>query len=53
MRRKAPRVGDLVKYAGTVWLVIQIDWSGATELLRGESRSWAMRKQVEVISENR
>ena len=47
------KVGDLARYAGNVWLVIQIDWSGAVELLCGDARSWAMRKQVEVISENR
>jgi len=52
--------GDLVKYAGNVWLVIQIersvhardpvDW---VELLRGEERPWVSLRQVEVINEAR
>ena len=47
------KVGDLVRVDEKVWLVIHIDWSGAAELLRGEERCWAMRRQVEVISESR
>ena len=45
--------GDLVKVDGNIWLVIKIDWSGAAELLRGGARCWAMRRQMEVISEAR
>ena len=49
------KVGDLVRFSldGNIWLVIGIDWSGAAELLRGGVRHWAMRRQVEVISEAR
>jgi|TARA_R100000008_G_C3574851_1_gene164557 hypothetical protein len=47
------QIGDLVEFAGNVWLVIQVDWSGALELLRGKTRSWAMKRQVEIISESR
>jgi len=45
--------GDLVRVDGNVWLIIKIDWSGAAELLRGEERCWAMRRQMELINENR
>ena len=49
------QVGDLVRFSqdGNVWLVIHLDWSGAFELLRGGVRHWAMRRQVEIISETR
>ena len=47
------KIGDLVKYAGNVWLIIKIDWSGAIELLCGDDRCWALEGNVEVISENR
>tara|TARA_Y100000310_G_scaffold308577_1_gene351842 strand:- start:95 stop:259 length:165 start_codon:yes stop_codon:yes gene_type:complete len=54
MKREA-QIGDLVRFSqdGNIWLVIQVDWSGAAELLRGSVRHWAMRGQVEVISESR
>jgi len=59
-RSEIMKPGDLVKYAGNVWLVIQIersvhardpvDW---VELLRGEERPWVSLRQVEVINEAR
>ena len=47
------QIGDLVRVDENIWLVIQIDWSGAAELLRGDAKCWAMQSQMELISASR